>query len=76
MPDDVIFCDELTDPDADRTLRITVDRDGCVYVTVETQFGPLHPATIIGGEALLMWLQAQSEAANFALHRLEQREAA
>lgn len=71
MSDDVIFCDELHYPDSNRTLRLTVDRDGCVFLTIENQTGLLSPTTMIGGAGLLIWLQAQSEAAMFAVQRKE-----
>ena len=69
MTDDLLFADELTE--GDRTMRLTVDRDGEVIVCVESASGPLQQMTMRGGFGLLMWLQSQAERAAFTIQRRE-----
>ena len=69
MTDDLLFADELTE--GDRTIRITVDAEGSVIVTIESVNGPYSHHTMYGGFGLLMWLQSQAERAAFTIQRRE-----
>lgn len=69
--DDVLFQDEFADRETGKTMRLTVDRNGEPILAIESTLGPLNQVTIRGGEGLLIWLQAQAEAALFASQRRE-----
>ena len=71
VTDDVLLCEEYHDPEQNRTLRLTVEADGTVYVSVESHSGPLQQMTMRGGYGLLIWLEAQAERARFAIQRRE-----
>jgi hypothetical protein len=71
VSDAPLICEEHHDPANNRTLRLTVESDGTVYVSVETASGPLQQMTMRGGYGLLIWLEAQAERARFAIHRQE-----
>lgn len=66
--------EEHTDDRA--TIRLTVEYDGAVVASVESNTDPMRSVALYGGEALLIWLQATSEAGLSARHRLMEQEAA
>jgi hypothetical protein len=72
MSDEPLICEEYHQPEQNRTLRLSVEADGTVYVSVESHSGPLQQMTMRGGYALLIWLEAQAERARFAIHRQEE----